>query len=120
MPRYTREKITEVLNTYWPITDKTQAHSRLFFNHPNSFVFLLKKRGVSKIPLLGHTYLAFEDNVWHPGAPNDPIIQPKFVNESGVSMLLEKSDTWPEMCKFDASEIISEMRRIGMDLCVVL
>lgn len=72
--RYPLSVIQEVLDKHWPLSDSTKSLSRIFTGHGNSFIFIIKRRGVSSVPLLSHMYITFDEYTWHPGAPNDPII----------------------------------------------
>lgn len=97
--RYTEERIIDVLDLYWPLqsepiegidsqfyyppaiptvdhTADKEIETNPSTDGPKSELFFERKRNVSIVPLLSHTYITFRDRVWHPGAPTNPIIDP--------------------------------------------
>ena len=80
--RYTDAAIEEALSR-WPMQQPPteMIPSRLLHRknaiESDTTIFIVRSSAISYLPILHHFYIEFNDTEWHPGAPNDPIFEPK-------------------------------------------
>lgn len=101
--RYNEADINEALNI-WPAKEPPSAliPSRLLhYKNDNcnelTTIFIVRSSAISYVPVLHHYYIEFNGLEWHPGAPHDPIFEPKRENRRG-NMQLRKIIECCEYC----------------------